>query len=31
MTASVPLGNLITLGARDLSTLRDFYRCSAGR
>jgi catechol 2,3-dioxygenase-like lactoylglutathione lyase family enzyme len=26
MDASAPLANLITLGARDLPTLRDFYR-----
>jgi predicted lactoylglutathione lyase len=26
MNASAPLANLITLGARDLPTLRDFYR-----
>ena len=26
MNASVPLANLITIGARDLRTLRDFYR-----
>jgi predicted lactoylglutathione lyase len=26
MTRSVPLANLITLGARNLSALRDFYR-----
>ena len=26
MKASTPLANLITLGARDFSSLRDFYR-----
>jgi len=26
MNASAPLANLITVGARDIPTLRDFYR-----